>query len=90
MSAETEAMIMSMLRGLEEKVDKLQEQRYQNGKDFTALEGRIVTVESFVGDHKKIHEDESKYRRAINTKMWFLIIGGAIGVIFAILKDFIF
>lgn len=79
MSAETDQIMR--------KLDDMQKAQYSNGLASKELEGRVTAIESYIIDDKERHKETKLHWRNINLKIWMFIIGGAIGLIFVLLKD---
>ena len=73
MSIETEDRIMK-------KLDEITQQRYQNGTNLARFEERLGFTECWVKNHDKAH-------KAVNMKLWFLVIGIPLAIIIYLLKD---
>jgi hypothetical protein len=89
-STDTEAIILQSIRELNTKVDDIREHHYESGLKTIELEGRVKATENYIKEHKGLHEDEIKHRRALNWKMWIVIISAVIGLIFTVAKDSFF
>ena len=72
MSTETEDRILK-------KLDEITLQRYQNGTSLARFEERLGFSETWIKDHDKAH-------KAVNIKLWFLVIGIPLAIIIYLLK----
>lgn len=89
MAEQNEQLIINMLTKLQCDVEDLKNKRYENGITTTKQNGRIDHVETWITEHKLVHEDDMKYRRSINAKMWFIVVGIIAAVITAVLRGIV-
>jgi hypothetical protein len=75
MSTETEKILLDQMKTLTDKMDRYYEGRYTNGVEMARHDERLSSIEKSVKALCDRFEDQAKFRRSVNMKLWMFLAG---------------